>query len=64
MARTSASANGLESGCREKPEASLELLDLDGRAGLLELRLDLVGLLLVHALLDRLGRRRPGPSPP
>src|SRR6187401_1296295 len=30
------------------------LLDLDRRAGLLELLLDLLGLLLVHALLDGL----------
>src|SRR5712691_2530224 len=40
-------------GCQ--PEASL--LELDGGAGLLELGLDAVGLLLVHALLDRLGSR-------
>src|SRR5581483_533268 len=32
------------------------LLDLDARAGLLELRLDRVGLLAVDALLDRAGR--------
>src|SRR5262249_45217291 len=32
------------------------LLELDGGAGLLELRLDRVGLLLVHALLDGVGR--------
>src|SRR5664279_3692164 len=35
----------------------LELLDLDGGAGLFELGLDRVGLFLVHALLDRLGSR-------
>src|SRR5207248_2301945 len=33
------------------------LHELDGGAGLLELSLDRVGLLLVHALLDRLRRR-------
>src|SRR5687768_18028527 len=32
-----------------------ELLDLDGRANLGELRLDLLGLFLVDAFLDRLG---------
>src|SRR5439155_3100123 len=32
---------------------SRTLLELDARAGFLELRLDRVGLLLVHALLDR-----------
>src|SRR5271163_2786504 len=33
-----------------------KLLDLDAAAGLLELLLELVGLFLVDALLDRLGR--------
>src|SRR6185295_15929324 len=32
------------------------LLDLDARAGLLELGLELVGLVALHALLDGLGR--------
>src|SRR5581483_6492319 len=36
---------------------SSALLELDGGACLLELGLDLVGLFLVHALLDRLRRR-------
>src|SRR3954469_5522803 len=45
-----------------RPEAAVPdvtawvLLDLDGRAGLLELRLDRVGLVLGHALLDGIGR--------
>src|SRR5436305_3628148 len=33
-----------------------ELLDLDGGAGLLELRLDRIGLVLRHTLLDGIGR--------
>jgi hypothetical protein len=33
-----------------------ELLELDGRAGLLELGLELVGLVALDALLDGLGR--------
>src|SRR3954467_8983027 len=40
-----------------------ELLDLDARAGLLELGLELVGLVALAALLDGLGRlvgERPG----
>src|SRR5690606_5300989 len=35
--------------------AGRELLELDGRAGLLELGLELVGLLALDALLDGLG---------
>src|ERR1041385_3536660 len=36
---------------------SSQLLDLDAGAGFFQLRLDRVGLLLVHALLDRLRSR-------
>src|SRR4051812_15492985 len=40
----------------DRPKGSVPLLDLDGRAGLLELALEPVGLLTLDALLDRLGR--------
>src|SRR5215218_2536844 len=37
---------------------SVELLDLDGGAGLLEVALELVGLLALHALLEAEAGRR------
>src|SRR5436853_7252302 len=42
---------------RSDPQQFGVLVDLDGGAGLFELRLDRVGLVLGNALLDRLGSR-------